>query len=156
MLKAARLELHHVAFQSRLLYQVLDGIGDAVGQDRFAVDLLRRLLRVQGQERSFRVNDAIADFYFLLLVHEGFADVGVVTVAERCTANERRPIRDRLLFFSRRQILTGRENRRRGADRTDRRHVDVPGRERDERTGRARVRVDEGVGRDRGVIQNAR
>ena len=57
-----------------------NGIGDAIGQHRFAVDLLGRFLRVQRQERTFRVHHAVADFHFLLLVHERFADVGVVSV----------------------------------------------------------------------------
>ena len=45
-----------------------DRIGDAVGQERFAVDLLGRFLRGQSQERAFRMHDAVADFHFLLLV----------------------------------------------------------------------------------------
>ena len=101
------------------------------------------------------MNHSIADFHFLLLVHEGFADVGVVPVAQRRAADKRRPVGDRLLLFSRRKILAGREDRRGRADRAHRRHVDMLGGKGDERTGRAGVGVDVGVSRDRGVIQNA-
>ena len=84
-----------VAFQVRpFSHRSGHGIGNAFGEKRFAVDLLGRFLRVQGQQRAFRVDDAVADFHFLVLVHECFADVGVVAVARGGAADERRPIGD--------------------------------------------------------------
>ena len=46
-----------------------------------------------------------------------------------------------------------RQNGRSRPDRADRRHVNVTRGERDERAGRSGVGVDEGVGRDGGVIE---
>ncbi len=74
-------------------------LGDAVGQDRFAIDFFRRFLRVEGKERAFWMNHAIADFHFLVLVHEGLADVRIMAVAQGRAA-DRAPTNRRSFFPS--------------------------------------------------------
>ena len=89
LLETRRLKCNYIRFQPGLLHKVDNRIGDAVGQQRFTTDSFRRFLRVQRQDRSFRVNDAIADFHFLVLVHERFTDVFIVTVLLGRTADQR-------------------------------------------------------------------
>ena len=45
-----------------------------------------------------RMNDAVANLYFLVLVHERFGDVRIVPVLRRGTTDERRPVRNRFLL----------------------------------------------------------
>ena len=114
------------------MHQISDGIGDVIGEEWFAVDLLRRLLRVQCQQRPFRMNDAVADLHFLVLVHERLAHIRVVAVLERGTANQRGPIRNGFLALRQRQIFSSRQHWRGGANRADWRHVNVLSGQRDE------------------------
>ena len=118
-----------------LFHQVRDRLGDALGKKRFPVDLLGRFLRVQGQERAFRMDDAVAELHFLLLVHEGLADLRVMAVTLRGAADHGRPIGDGLVLHRGGKILTRRLHRRGGADRADRRHVNVTRGQGDERPG---------------------
>ena len=71
------------------------------------------------------MNDPVADFYFLVLVHERLGDVGIVPALDRGTTDERRPIRNRFLFCRRRKIFARREDGRGRANCADRRHEDV-------------------------------
>src|SRR5258707_3589663 len=102
------------------------------------------------------MNYAVTDLYFLFLAHEGFADVGIVSVLERRPANQCRPIGDGLLARSQGKIFAGWEYRSGGADRTHRRHINMLRRQRDERAGRSGVRVDKCVGRNGGMVERAR
>src|SRR5207253_3716495 len=52
------------------LRQIDNRISDAIRQQRFAVDALYCLLRVEREKRSLRVDQTVSNFYFLVLVHE--------------------------------------------------------------------------------------
>src|SRR5205809_902157 len=67
-------------------------MGDAICQERFSVDLLCCLLRVEGEQRSLRMDDTTPDFHFLVFVHERFANIWIVTIANGRGADERRPV----------------------------------------------------------------
>ena len=51
---------------------------------------------------------AIADFDFLVLVHEGFGDIGIMSVLDRRAAEQCGPIRNGFLFRRSREIFPGR------------------------------------------------
>src|SRR5438128_5949 len=104
-----------------------------------AVDALYCLLRVEREKRSLRVDQTVSNSSFLVLVHERFANIGIVRVASRGAANERGPIRDRFLARGRRKVFAGRQNGGGGSDRAHRRHVDMLCGERDDRPRRAGV-----------------
>ena len=110
-------------------------------------------LRGQREQGALRVDDAVADFHFLLLVHEGFADVGVVAVAISRAADQGGPIGDRFVARGDAQIFAGGFDRRGGADGAHGRHVNVLGGESDEGAGGTGVGVDEGVGRNVGAVE---
>ena len=154
-LKPAWIQGHEGPFQPGLLREIPDRFDDALREQWFAVDDLGRLLGRQRQERTFRMHDAIADLYFLLLGHEGFADVRIMAIARGRTPNERGPVGKGLVAFCARKIFAGRKDRRRRADSADGRHVDVPRGKRDERARGTGVRVDKGVGRNGGVVEHA-
>ena len=139
MLEAARIERDDVAFESGFLRQIDNRIGDAVSEHRLAVDLLGRFLRVKRERCAFRMNHAIADLHFLVLVHERLADIGIMFVPNGSAANEGGPIRNCFLPFSGRKIFARRQHGRGRADRAYWRHVNVLGGERDERAGRTGV-----------------
>src|SRR4029077_2664214 len=105
------------------------------------------------QDRAFGVNDAVTDFYFLIFVHKGFGDIGVVTVLDRRATDKRRPVRNRLLLGGCRKIFTGGKNRRRGANGAYRRHKNVLRGDGDNRASRSSVGIDEGVSRDLSLIE---
>ena len=71
------------------------------------------------------MHDAVADFHFLLLVHERFAEIGIVSVATgrccgRAPTNRKSFCRVRL-----RAVFAGGKNRRGRADGADRRHINM-------------------------------
>ena len=99
------------------------------------------------------MNDAVADFYFFILVHERFCKIGIMAVLDRGATNERRPIRNRLLPGGGGKIFARGQNRGRGADGAHRRHVNVLCCDGDERTGRASVCVDKCVRGDFRLIE---
>ena len=99
------------------------------------------------------MNNAVADFHFLVFVHERLGDVGIMAVLDRGAADERRPIRNRLFLRRRGKIFTRRKDRRGGANRAHRRHVNVLRGDGDERAGRTGVCVDEGVSGDFRLIE---
>jgi len=47
---------------------------------------------------SLGMNDAVADPYFLVFVHERFRDIRIMPVFDCRPADKRRPIRNRLLL----------------------------------------------------------
>ena len=71
------------------------------------------------------MNDTVADFYFLILVHECLGYVGVMSVLDRRTSNERRPVRNCLLFGGSGKVLARRKDRRCSANRAHWRHKNV-------------------------------
>src|SRR6266403_6160712 len=62
--EAARLDSDQGAFEAGFFSQVSYRIGNPVREQGLSVDLLGGLLRVQCQQRSFWVHDAVADFHF--------------------------------------------------------------------------------------------
>src|SRR5262245_37353502 len=82
LLEASWLDPGDIALQSRFLGQIGDRIDNAFRKQRFAVYFLGGFLRVESKDCAFRMDDAVADFYFLLLVHEGFSEVGIVAVLD--------------------------------------------------------------------------
>ena len=81
------------------------------------------------------MNDAVADLYFLVLVHERLADVGIVSVFQRRAADQRRPVGNRFLARGQRKIFASWQYRRGRADRAHRRHVNVLRGQSDQRAG---------------------
>ena len=94
------------------------------------------------------MNQAVVDFYFLILVHERLGDIGIVPVLDRRTTDEGRPIRNRFFFRGGGKIFACRKNRRGCANGAHGRHVNVLRGDGDERARRARVGVDECVSRN--------
>ncbi len=100
-LESAWIQRDQSTFQAGFPREILDRFGDACGEQWFAVDYFGRLLRSQRQERPFRMHHAVADFHFLLLGHESFADVRIMAVARGGAANRARTSRKgfcRVLF----------------------------------------------------------
>ncbi len=50
------------------------------------------MLRAERQNRSFWMDDAVADLDLLVFVHESFAHVRIMTVLDRGASNQRGPI----------------------------------------------------------------
>ena len=120
-----------------------------------SVDHLARFLRVQSEERTLRVHDAVTNFHFFFLVHERFAKIGIVSVAAGHAADERGKIGNSFIAFRLGQVLSGGENRRGGADGADRRHINMFGGKGNERAGRSGVRIDKSVSGNRDAIECA-
>ena len=99
------------------------------------------------------MHDAVADLYFLVLVHERLGKIGIMAVLDRRATDERRPIRNRLLLGRSGKIFTRRENWRGGANGAHWCHVNVLRSDGDDRTGRSCVCVDERVRGDLGLIE---
>ncbi len=78
-----------------------------------------------------------------------------MAVAIRGSANQRRPIRDRLVTLGCGKIFAGCEDWSSRANCAHRGHVNMFGREGDQRTGGARVGIDKRISWDRGVIEDA-
>src|SRR5436305_13534193 len=130
-----------LAAQFSLFCNVLDGCRDSVCQHRLSIDRLGGFFGVQSQKRTFRVHNAVADFHFLVLIHERLPDIRVVSVLTGGVADERRPIGNRFLSDCFGQVLSGGKDGRGSPDGADRRHVNMFGGKSDERPGRARVRT---------------
>ncbi len=79
-------------FESSFLGQIDNRIGDAFCEQRFIVDPFSCFLSIQSEDGSLGMNDAVADFHFLVFVHERLGDVGIVAVFDCRTTDERRPI----------------------------------------------------------------
>ena len=101
------------------------------------------------------MHDAVANFHFLFLVHERLPEIGIVSVATGHAADERGKIGNSFVAFRFGQVLSGGENRRSGADRADRRHINMFGGKGNERAGRSGVRIDKGVGGNSNAIECA-
>ena len=148
LLEAGWFDRDDVAFESGFF--VRSTIESAMPSASNGLPLIRSVascaLRVR--TASFGMNDAVADFYFLVFVHERFGDVGIVTVLDRGATDKRRPIRNRLLLRGGRKIFAGRKNRRGGANCAHRRHKNVLRGDGDNRASRSGVCVDEGVSRE--------
>src|SRR5260370_36839995 len=89
LLEAGRVEGDSFALESRLAHEIDDRFSDSIGQQRLAVDFFCSLLRAEREHAPFRVNDAVADFDLLILVHERFAAIRIVTVLDGGTAKQR-------------------------------------------------------------------
>ena len=87
----------------------------------------------------------VPDFDFLVFVYERLGDIGIMPILDRGTADERRPIRDRLFICGRREVLASRENWRGSANCAHWRHENVLRGNGDNRACRARISVDECV-----------
>src|SRR5262245_74931 len=78
LLEAGWLDPGDIALQSRFLGQIGDRIDNAFCEQRFAVYFLGSVLRVESKDCAFRMDDAVADFYFLLFIHECLSEVGIM------------------------------------------------------------------------------
>ena len=99
------------------------------------------------------MNNAVADLYFLVLVHERLCDVGIMAVPGRRTTNERRPIRNRFLLCRSRKIFARREDWCGCTNCAHRCHVNVLRGNSDKRTSGTGICVDERVGRNFGLVE---
>ena len=153
MFEAGWLDGDDVAFEAGFFREIGNRINDLFCEQRFPIDLFSCFLRIKSQDRAFGVNDAVADFYFLIFVHEGFGDIGVVSVLDRRATDKRRPIRNRLLLGGCRKIFTGRKNRCRGANGAHRRHKNVLRGDSDNRARRSSVCINEGASRNLSLIE---
>src|SRR5207253_9870213 len=78
LLEASWLDLDDVALESGFLGQIGNRIDNAFREQRFAVDLFGGFLGIEGKDCAFWMDDAVADFYFLLFVHECLGEVGIM------------------------------------------------------------------------------
>ena len=140
--------------QARLLADFIDVLGDPRGQDRAVPDDLHRLLRAQREERALGVDDLVADFDFLVEVHEPVHQLGMVAVQLRHAAEIPGVVGNDLRVHRGGDLLAGTHDRCRRPDRADGSHEDFFCSEGDEGTGRARVRVDIRVNRHRALHQH--
>src|SRR5882724_4037852 len=82
LLEASWLDLDDVALESGFLGEIGDRIDNPFREQRFAVDLFGGFLSVEGKDCAFWMHDAVADFYFLLFVHECLGEVGMMAVLD--------------------------------------------------------------------------
>src|SRR5207244_9684527 len=87
LLEASWLDLDDVALESGFLGEIGDRIDNAFREQRFAVDLFGGFLRVERKDCAFWMYDAVADFYFLLFVHECLGEVVIMAVLDGRTAD---------------------------------------------------------------------
>src|SRR6266571_6286231 len=153
LLEASGIDRNDVAFEVRFFYKIDNRLGNTVGEQRFPIYFFRRFLGIESEQCSLRMNHAIADLHFLVLVHERFADVGIVSVPERGAPDQGRPVRNGFLACGQGKIFTGRQNRRGRTNRTNRRHVDMLRRQGNESAGRSSVRVNKRVRGNGGMIK---
>src|SRR5437762_9477988 len=125
LLEASWLDLDDVALESGFLSELSNRIDNAFREQRFARDLFGGFLRVESKDCAFWVDDAVADFYFLLFVHECLGEVGIMAVLDGRASNECRPIRNRFFLCRGRQIFARRKNRCSRANCAHWRHVNM-------------------------------
>ena len=99
------------------------------------------------------MHNAVADFHFLVLVHERLADIRVVSVLTGRVADECRPIGNRFLSDGLGKILSRGKDGRGGPDGADRRHINVFGGKSDERSGGSRICIDVSISGDGNAIE---
>ena len=92
LLEAGRFDSGYVVLEFGFLGQIGNRISDAFCEQRFVVDPFSCFLSIQSKDRALGMNDAIADFHFLVSIHERLCDVGVVPILNRGTTDQRRPI----------------------------------------------------------------
>src|ERR687892_329508 len=92
LLEAGWFDRDDVAFESGFFGQIGNRIGYALREQRFAIDPFSRFLGIESKHRARAMNNAVADFYFFVLVHERLGDVGIVSIFDRGTTDEGRPI----------------------------------------------------------------
>jgi hypothetical protein len=99
------------------------------------------------------MHDAVADFYFFLLIHECLGEIGIMAVLGGRASDECRPIRNRFFLSRGGQIFARREDRCSCANCTHRRHVNVLRGDDNKRARGSSVRVNEGVRGDFDLIE---
>src|SRR6187431_2084645 len=80
LLEASWLDLDDAALESGFPGQIGNRIDDTFREQRFAVDLFGRFLRIEGEDCAFWMHDTVGDFYFLLFVQKCLGEVGIITV----------------------------------------------------------------------------
>ncbi len=99
------------------------------------------------------MHNAVADFYFLLFIHERLGEVGIMAVLDGRASDECRPIRNRFFLCCGGQIFACRKDRCSRTNCADRRHVNVLRGDDNERAGGSCVCVNERVGRDFDLVE---
>jgi hypothetical protein len=107
LFEAAWLDHFDVAFESGFFGQIRNRISDTFCEQRFAIDLFSRFLGVESEDCALGMNNAITDLYLLVLIHERFGDVRIVSVPGCGPANERRPIGNRFLLCRTGKVFSG-------------------------------------------------
>ena len=83
LLEAGWFDRHDVSFEAGFFRLIANRISDAFCEQRLAIDPFGCFLCIEAEDRPLGMNDAVADFYFLIFVHERLGDVGIVTVLDR-------------------------------------------------------------------------
>jgi hypothetical protein len=99
------------------------------------------------------MHDAVADFHFLLFVHECLPEVGIMAVLNGGAPDECRPVRNRFLLCRGGQIFARRKDRCSSANCAYRCHVNVLRGDDNKRAGRSCICVNERVRRNFDLIK---